>query len=207
MIKPHQPLTAPVQKVGHWPARYPPFPPSAPAACQVERYGDRTAKGMAGGRPGVNVEACDCAAMTDIKLFRHRSERSILTPGVERKWLEGGEWTALPSYPNSTLVMGCPNEEGPYAAARTLQSKYSWHGIFGVSSWPDRHHGHGQKHPVSYCLLPQSTTRKAGRVSWLHIIVNDLQLCCIPYDRSAYSRAHMIPWPTTCNSRVCWRSA
>jgi hypothetical protein len=44
------------QKIGHWPAKYPPLPPSLPADNHVLKYGDLTAKGNAGGLAGENVD-------------------------------------------------------------------------------------------------------------------------------------------------------
>lgn len=53
------------QKTGHWPARYPPFPPSLPAFNQVLKYGDLTANGRAGGRAGEKVESAPMEATKD----------------------------------------------------------------------------------------------------------------------------------------------
>src|SRR5271170_1958597 len=49
-INPDQPTSVPVQKIGFWPLR-------VSLVCvdtQVDRYGERTARGTAGGRRGVN---------------------------------------------------------------------------------------------------------------------------------------------------------
>ena len=54
-----------VQNTGHWPARYPPLPPFLPAFSHVLRYGDLTARGIAGGRAGEKLEVAPAtAAMT-----------------------------------------------------------------------------------------------------------------------------------------------
>jgi hypothetical protein len=65
------------QKTGHSPGRYPPFPPLLPAFSHVLRYGDFTARGIAGGRAGLKVDRVPTEGRREMR-SEIRSNKNIL---------------------------------------------------------------------------------------------------------------------------------
>ncbi len=79
------PMDTHVQKRGHWPGRTPLSPPSVRPLSQTLRYGDRTARGAAGGRAGEKVDLASTwpataskAAMATCQKFMVQSAFEVL---------------------------------------------------------------------------------------------------------------------------------